>query len=206
MTVNVQRRRRYKIRHTYQLPSDRHAASAQSLYLRPALICAAGIFMGAYSFSQYGGTDVTAQLCCVSPLRAFLDSFAAAELYVLLCFLAGFSSMGAPVGYLLCLFKGMGAGYLSACMMPSGILGTNIQAAAAILPFEVMSTAVVILAARENIRMSALTSKRTFGSAENDGMDNLRLYLAKFALITLAAAGISAADAIASLIFTGNFL
>ena len=119
--------------------------------------------------------------------------------YIILFFFGGLSSVGKPIAYLLCVFKGMGAGFLSACLFSAGVGSIDAAATAEILPFEAMSLAVVILAARENIRLSHITAKRTFAQAEGSGAD-ISLYLKKFGVIIAAAAAVSAIDGLMSVL------
>ena len=182
MTVNVQKRRRYRVRRmTRELPAEREMSPGRRLYMLLTVIAAAGVFAGAYSYS---GGEINAE-------GGFVTSLCSVGIYVLLFFFGGLSAAGQPVGYILCFFKGLGTGYLAAyaaCAMKSG----DVCAALNILPFEAVSMVTVILGARENIRMSSYISGRSFGAsgaASDEG--SLRLYLAKFALILLT--GIAAA-------------
>lgn len=186
MTVNVQKRRRYRVRRmTRELPAEREMSPGRRLYMLLTVIAAAGVFVGAYSYS---GGEVNAGGGFVS---AFVTSLCSVGIYVLLFFFGGLSAVGQPMGYILCFFKGLGTGYLAAyaaCAMKSG----DVCAALNILPFEAVSMVTVIFGARENIRMSSYISGRSFGAlGEASDEGSLRLYLAKFALILLT--GIAAA-------------
>lgn len=204
MTVNVQKRHRYRIAGIRSKPvpvTPRQPTESRRLYTLLTMITAAGVFAGAYSFSAYGGeglADIIAERGSVGFVKAFSDSLLLTAAYILICFFGGFSSVGKSAAYLLCIFKGMGAGYLSACLFSQGIAGENTIAALDILPFEAMSIAVVIFAARENIRMSDLTAKRTFGDT-SEGQVDMGLYLKKFAVIAAAAAIASALDGLISM-------
>lgn len=195
MTVNV-RKRRYRVRRvTRELPAE-NTSRGSRLYMLLTAVAAAGVFIGAYTYS---GGDINAEGAFDS---SFANSLCSVGIYVLLCFFCGLSAFGQPAGYALCLFKGLGAGYLAAYAMKSGSMGTALN----ILPFEAVSIVTVILGARENIRMSSLISRRTFGTdggASDEG--SLRLYLAKFALIMLTGIAAAAADALMASVFqTGN--
>ena len=182
MTVNVQKRRRYRVRRmTRELPAEREISPGRRLYMLLTVIAAAGVFVGAYTYS---GGEVNAG-------GGFVTSLCSVGIYVLLFFFGGLSAAGQPMGYILCFFKGLGTGYLAAyaaCAMKSG----DVCAALNILPFEAVSMVTVIFGARENIRMSSYISGRSFGaSGEASDEGSLQLYLAKFALILLT--GIAAA-------------
>ena len=186
MTVNVQKRRRYRVRRmTRELPAEREMSPGRRLYMLLTVIAAAGVFVGAYTYS---GGEVNAGGGFVS---AFVTSLCSVGIYVLLFFFGGLSAVGQPMGYILCFFKGLGTGYLAAyaaCAMKSG----DVCAALNILPFEAVNMVTVIFGARENIRMSSYISGRSFGAlGEASDEGSLRLYLAKFALILLT--GIAAA-------------
>ncbi len=204
MTVNVQKRRRYKVRRVYHRPEVRHESSpGRQIYMILMLLTAAGVFIGAYTCGAYGDGGIAALLETHGQadfFTVFTDSLVLISVYVALCFFGGFSSAGAPAAYLLCIFKGMGAGFLSACIFADGLTGINSRAAADILPFEAMSIAVIIFAARENIRLSRIIADRTFGSTENRGGVNIRLYLIKFAVISAAAVITAAADGLISML------
>lgn len=201
MTVNVQKRRHYRVARISRRPAVRRDISpGRRLYMLLTALTAAGVFAGAYAFSAYGGQSA-AELAAHHGggfIKCFADSLLLTAVYVGICFFGGFSSAGKPMAYLLCIFKGMGAGFLSACIFSGGISAADPKTAADILPFEAMSIAVIIFAARENIRLSDLTSKRTFGSAA-EGQVDLKLYLTKFAVIMITAAGAAAIDGLLSM-------
>ncbi len=121
--------------------------------------------------------------------------------YVILCFFCGLSAGGQAAGYILSILKGLGAGYLSAYAVKSGDIGCMLS----YLPFEAISIVSVIMAARENIRMSRLISRRSFSDTESTGKGDLKLYFAKFAVITITAAAAAAVGGIAS-VLTGNII
>lgn len=194
MTVNVQKRRSYRVKRVSR-PAPRSGISpAKRIYSLLTAISAAGVFIGACSVIN---SDIPFELRAESGFYdSFLGSLAAVMLYVLVCFFAGMSSAGSVCGYLLCLFKGMGAGFLSAEIFRCGLSSVDLRAALNVLPFEAVSTAAVILAARENIRMSRFVSEMAFGNRNigGDSTDCLRLYLMKFGVITLLAVGAALTD------------
>lgn len=194
MTVNVQKRRSYRVKRVSRPAPVSGLSPAKRIYLLLTAISAAGVFIGACSVIN---TDIPFELRAESSfIDSFLGSLAAVMLYVAVCFFTGTSSAGSVCGYLLCLFKGLGAGFLSAQIFRYGISSVNIQAALNVLPFEAVSMAAVIFAARENIRMSRLISEKTFGKHNigGDSSDCLRLYLMKFGVITLLAVGAALID------------
>ncbi|MGN0636912.1 MAG: hypothetical protein ACI4J0_00940 [Huintestinicola sp.] len=194
MTVNVQKRHSYRVKRVNRSAPRSALSPAKRIYLLLTAISAAGVFIGACSVIN---SDIPFELRAESSFSdSFAGSLAAVMLYVAICFFAGTSSAGSVCGYLLCLFKGMGAGFLSAEIFRSGLASVNLQAALNVLPFEAVSTAAVIFAARENIRMSRLISEKAFGN-KNIGVDSsdcLRLYLMKFGVITLLAVGAALID------------
>lgn len=203
MTVNVQKRHSYRVKRVSR-PAPRSGISpAKRIYLLLTAISAAGVFIGACSVIN---SDIPFELRTENAfLDSFLGSLAAVMLYVTVCFWAGTSSAGSVFGYLLCLFKGLGAGFLSAEIFRSGLASADLQAALNILPFEAMSTAAVIFAARENIRMSRFVSEKAFGRSDgnSDCTNCLRLYLMKFGVITLFAVGAAFIDGLMAVI-SGN--
>lgn len=203
MTVNVQKRRRYKIRRISRPPvppvQQAELTEGQRLYILLTFIAAAGFFAGAYTFCSYGGDFSAAAV--TDMYDSFIKSFCAVMIYIVLCFFSGLSAPGQAVGFVLCVFKGMGAGFLSAWAVKSG----DIRIAADILPFEAISIVTIILAARENIRMSRLISRRSFSDTESTGKGDLRLYFAKFAVIMLTGAAAAAVDGIIAAV-TGNMI
>lgn len=205
MTVNVQKRHSYRVKRVSR-PAPRSGFSpAKRIYLLLTAISAAGVFIGACSVIN---SDIPFELRTeIGFADSFLGSLASVMLYVAVCFFAGTSSTGSVCGYLLCLFKGMGAGFLSAEIFQQGFAAVNISAALNVLPFEAVSTAAVIFAARENIRMSRFVSEKAFGNScsGGDSTDCLRLYLMKFGVITLLAVGAAFIDGLMAVI-AGNML
>ena len=203
MTVNVQKRRSYRVRRVSRpAPPRRTVSPAKRIYLLLTAISASGVFIGACSRLSDG---VPVKISAAGFSDSFFGSLAAVMLYVAICFFSGMSWTGSVCGYLLCLFKGMGAGYLSAELFGSGLAGADVCSVLNVLPFEAVSMAAVIFAARENIRMSQLIFRRSFGSSEkseNSG-DPLRLYLMKFGVILLLAAGAALVDGVMAVI-AGN--
>ncbi|MBQ7784370.1 MAG: stage II sporulation protein M [Oscillospiraceae bacterium] len=206
MTVNVQRKRRYKIRRIYRIPPPpKQASAADRLYILASLACIVGIIIGAYCFnSDLSGAELLSaafESRSYDAVPVFTASLTATAAYIIICFFSGLSAAGQAVGYLVCAVKGMSAGYLSAFALSHG----DIPVAVNILTPQVLCIAAVILAARENIRMSAYIYGRSFGEPQSDGSGNLRLYLAKFAVIAAAAAAGAAVCGIIALI-TGQLI
>ena len=202
MTVNTQKRRRYRIRRVSRPAPQREISPAKRIYLLLTAISASGVLIGALSGIYHGNAVISIPAGFAD---AFIGSFAAAMFYILLLFLGGTSPAGAFCGYFLCLFKGMGAGFLSAAVLRNGAFSADLREVINVLPFEAVSMAAVIFAARENIRMSRLISDRFFLSAENrgEGKDCFGLYIMKFGVITLLAAAAALADGLMAVI-SGN--
>lgn len=203
MTVNVHKRHSYMIKRVSRPAPRQNISPAKRIYMLLTAISAAGVFIGARSAVN---SDIPFDLRAEGSFSdSFTGSLAAVMLYVLVCFLAGTSSSGSVCGYLLCLFKGMGAGFLSAEIFRRGLASVSISEALNVLPFEAVSTAAVIFAARENIRMSRFISEKAFGKSETsaDSTDCLRLYLMKFGVITLLAVGAAFVDGFMAVI-AGN--
>lgn len=202
MTVNTQKRRRYRIRRVSRPAPQREISPAKRIYLLLTAISASGVLIGALSGIYHGNAVISIPAGFAD---AFIGSFAAAMLYILLLFLGGTSPAGAFCGYFLCLFKGMGAGFLSAAVLRNGAFSADLREVINVLPFEAVSMAAVIFAARENIRMSRLISDSFFVFAENrgEGKDCFGLYIMKFSVITLLAAAAALADGLMAVI-SGN--
>lgn len=202
MTVNTQKRRRYRIRRVSRPAPQREISPAKRIYLLLIAISASGVLIGALSGIYHGNAVISIPAGFAD---AFIGSFAAAMFYILLLFLGGTSPAGAFCGYFLCLFKGMGAGFLSAAVLRNGAFSADLREVINVLPFEAVSMAAVIFAARENIRMSRLISDRFFLPTENmgEGKDCFGLYIMKFGVITLLAAAAALADGLMAVI-SGN--
>lgn len=202
MTVNTQKRRRYRIRRVSRPAPQREISPAKRIYLLLTAISASGVLIGALSGIYHGNAVISIPAGFAD---AFIGSFAAVMLYILLLFLGGTSPAGAFCGYFLCLFKGMGAGFLSATVLRNGAFSADLREVINVLPFEAVSMAAVIFAARENIRMSRLISDRFFLPTENrgEGKDCFGLYIMKFGVITLLAAAAALADGLMAVI-SGN--
>ena len=199
MTVNTQKRRRYRIRRVSRPAPQREISPAKRIYLLLTAISASGVLIGALSGVYHGNAVISIPAGFAD---AFIGSFAAVMLYTLLLFLGGTSPAGAFCGYFLCLFKGMGAGFLSAAVFRNGAFSADLREVINVLPFEAVSMAAVIFAARENIRMSRLISDRIFIPTENrgEGKDCFGLYIMKFGVITLLAAAAALADGLIAVI------
>lgn len=202
MTVNTQKRRRYRIRRVSRPAPQREISPAKRIYLLLTAISASGVLIGALSGIYHGNAVISIPAGFAD---AFIGSFAAVMLYILLLFLGGTSPAGAFCGYFLCLFKGMGAGFLSAAVLRNGVFSADLREVINVLPFEAVSMAAVIFAARENIRMSRLISDRFFLPTENrgEGKDCFGLYIMKFGVITFLAAAAALADGLMAVI-SGN--
>lgn len=202
MTVNTQKRRRYRIRRVSRPAPQREISPAKRIYLLLTAVSASGVLIGALSGIYHGNAVISIPAGFAD---AFIGSFAAVMLYILLLFLGGTSPAGAFCGYFLCLFKGMGAGFLSATVLRNGAFSADLREVINVLPFEAVSMAAVIFAARENIRMSRLISDRFFLPTENrgEGKDCFGLYIMKFGVITLLAAAAALADGLMAVI-SGN--
>lgn len=202
MTVNTQKRRRYRIRRVSRPAPQREISPAKRIYLLLTAVSASGVLIGALSGIYHGNAVISIPAGFAD---AFIGSFAAVMLYILLLFLGGTSPAGAFCGYFLCLFKGMGAGFLSAAVLRNGAFSADLREVINVLPFEAVSMAAVIFAARENIRMSRLISDRFFIPTENrgEGKDCFGLYIMKFGVITLLAAAAALADGLMAVI-SGN--
>lgn len=202
MTVNTQKRRRYRIRRVSRPAPQREISPAKRIYLLLTAISASGVLIGALSGIYHGNAVISIPAGFAD---AFIGSFAAVMLYILLLFLGGTSPAGAFCGYFLCLFKGMGAGFLSAAVLRNGAFSADLREVINVLPFEAVSMAAVIFAARENIRMSRLISDRFFLPTENrgEGKDCFGLYIMKFGVITFLAAAAALADGLMAVIL-GN--
>ena len=202
MTVNTQKRRRYRIRRVSRPAPQREISPAKRIYLLLTAVSASGVLIGALSGIYHDNAVISIPAGFAD---AFIGSFAAVMLYILLLFLGGTSPAGAFCGYFLCLFKGMGAGFLSAAVFRNGAFSADLREVINVLPFEAVSMAAVIFAARENIRMSRLISDRFFIPTENrgEGKDCFGLYIMKFGVITLLAAAAAFADGLMAVI-SGN--
>lgn len=202
MTVNTQKRRRYRIRRVSRPAPQREISPAKRIYLLLTAVSASGVLIGALSGIYHDNAVISIPAGFAD---AFIGSFAAVMLYILLLFLGGTSPAGAFCGYFLCLFKGMGAGFLSAAVFRNGAFSADLREVINVLPFEAVSMAAVIFAARENIRMSRLISDSFFLPTENrgEGKDCFGLYIMKFGVITLLAAAAALADGLMAVI-SGN--
>ena len=202
MTAYIQKRRRFRVRRVSRPAPHGGISPARRIYLLLTAVAASGVFIGAYSRFC---SDIPLEIGTVGFADSLFGSLVSVMLYVAICFFSGLSPAGSVCGYLLCLFKGMGAGYLSADILGKGIPSADICAVLNVLPFEAVSMAAVIFAARENIRMSRLIFRRAFGDSDGgeDRDSSLRLYLMKFGIISLLAGGAAVVDGVMAVI-AGN--
>ena len=206
MTVNVRKKRRYTILSRQTAPGKRIIVQrgGRRLYTLLSAVTLLGVLVGTFCGSGALLTEAVAAHGGGGFWVTFRDSLAILAIYTGLCFFGGLSSAGAPLGYLLCFFKGLGTGALCACIFSGGTANTPLRAAADILPFEAMSIALLIFSARENVRMSEITRKRTFEDISGDNAlrknADLGLYLKKFGVISLAAIAAAAADGLIGLL------
>ena len=171
MTVNTQKRRRYRIRRVSRPAPQREISPAKRIYLLLTAISASGVLIGALSGVYHGNAVISIPAGFAD---AFIGSFAAVMLYTLLLFLGGTSPAGAFCGYFLCLFKGMGAGFLSAAVFRNGAFSADLREVINVLPFEAVSMAAVIFALALTACTAVQVNERIFvalmGIEEDDGL------------------------------------
>ncbi|MGN0641730.1 MAG: hypothetical protein ACI4JJ_01170 [Huintestinicola sp.] len=207
MTANVQRRsgRYYRINRDIRRPSAERSSGRNGRLYGLLLCCAAvGIFAGAYSCSYFAESEKMGQLVESYILSrsqsGFIENFCGSLVQIMLfsfvCFLCGLSAWGSAAGYLIILFRGLGAGMVSAAAIGLTV-GSGSGAYVPLILFQALALTVILLSARESVRMSSVLAARMFGS-DNSATENkqadLRLYLLKFAVISLLGLAVAAAD------------
>lgn len=135
-------------------------------------------------------------------IETLVNSFSGPFLLTLACLLLGFGAVSMPAELLIPFFHGLGTGVMLADMNSAyGIKGTLVSAVF-ILPFSVLSSLTVLVAARESFSMSYLSARRLLGLDKSDA-ETVKIYLTKF-LVLFAALGIlSLADSLVTYFFAG---
>lgn len=126
-------------------------------------------------------------------LQVFLSSFIGVGAMVLAAFFLGFCALSQPVELLLVAFRGLGLGV---CVR--GVyLSTNVMTSmAAFLPYAILSTGVLVLAAKEAFGLSMQYLRLSATTENRLGIKNeIRDYTAKFTIYTLMLAALAMADA-----------
>ena len=126
-------------------------------------------------------------------LQVFLSSFIGVGAMVLAAFFLGFCALSQPVELLLVAFRGLGLGV---CVR--GVyLSTNVMTSmAAFLPYAILSTGVLVLAAKEAFGLSMQYLRLSATTENRLGIKNeIRDYTAKFMIYTLMLAALAMADA-----------
>ena len=95
MTVNTQKRRRYRIRRVSRPAPQREISPAKRIYLLLTAVSASGVLIGALSGTYHDNAVISIPAGFAD---AFIGSFAAVMLYILLLFLGGTSPAGAFCG------------------------------------------------------------------------------------------------------------
>ena len=126
-------------------------------------------------------------------LQVFLSSFLGVGAMLLAAFFLGFCALSQPVELLLVAFRGLGLGV---CVR--GVyLTTNVMTSmAAFLPYAILSTGVLVLAAKEAFGLSMQYLRLSATTENRLGIKNeIRDYTAKFMIYTLLLAALAMADA-----------
>ncbi len=174
---------------------EKNTADKNSVWfaaIMSAAVC--GVVCGAF---VPGGRFTAISTADRLPFETAADSLKTLALLVGICFICGFSAVMQPLEAGVPFFFGTGLGLASAEICRSGEYAWGFLA---LMPGGVLSAAVLSFAARESMRMSSAVFRRTFMPAEYEPADCL-LYLKKFALISVMAAGAAAVDGLSVYIY-----
>ena len=190
------------------------AAANKKIIVLLMVLVLAGVLIGTLVFSNMNPSDLS-NLSFMTQgfienragqtfLQTLTTSFTSSSLMVLICFLLGFSAISQPAEFLIPLIRGIGLGTSIAYIYTSyGIRGFFITFVM-IMPHAVISSVVIIISARESIRLSNIFTGYAFSSnREGEMRTNIKLYLLKF-LVLFAIIGVSSfIDSILTLLFAG---
>lgn len=126
-------------------------------------------------------------------LQVFLSSFVGVGAMALMAFFLGFCALSQPLELLLVAFRGLGLGV---CVR--GVyLSTNVMISmAAFLPYAILSTGVLVLAAKEAFGLSMCYLRLSATTENRLGIKNeIRDYTAKFMIYIMLLAALAMADA-----------
>lgn len=128
-------------------------------------------------------------------LRAFGSRLFSAVLLLGSLYLLGMWACGAPFVLLVPLMYGLGLGLTEAHYYAMGQSGV-VAVAAVILPYGLLTAAVLVMAAAESLRLSTVLSRQLLpGSDRGEGLWNsFRLYSLRFLLFLAAGAAVGAVD------------
>ncbi len=125
-------------------------------------------------------------------LSACLTSFFGAEVFVVTLFLCGFSAVFQPVSIAVCALRGIGLGI---CVTGAYLSDSPLINIAAFLPFAILSTAIILVQAKQSLHLSGCYLALSMTSENRLGIKNEAAeYTAKFIYLSLILAIICALD------------
>ncbi|MGN1481146.1 hypothetical protein [Porcipelethomonas sp.] len=137
----------------------------------------------------------------------YLNAFLPAAVILIFQFLLGFFALGQPLAAASIVYRGISTGIAASMFYlmlgAKGFLAIIIM----LFPFAAASSAVLILGARESIKFSNLFMNYILNK-NTDGSENksIKLYVLKFAVLTLFCLLLAAADCVITYFFTGILL
>lgn len=137
--------------------------------------------------------------------RVFIDSFL--PLFIILVFqmICGFFAIGQPLCFITLLHRGIAGGISAALIYSSyGIRGFLIIVIM-LLPAMIFSMFILVLSARESIKLSNIIASFAFGK-QSEEKTEIRLYIIKFLVLTIFALICAILDSALTYIFTGLLL
>lgn len=161
-----------------------------------AVGAAAGALSGTDMFFEDTASFIAAYRKLSPPGLTAWTSLKGLIILTAVCFLLGFSAVGAPLEICVPFFYGVGFGAAAGGMIRTGC-GTELVR---FIPGGLIAVFTVALAARESLRMSGAVFRRTFLPDEYTPAD-VALYVKKFFIIIIFGIFAAAADCIAAIVF-----
>lgn len=161
---------------------------------------AAGAAAGAFSetalFSEKTASFIAAYRNASPPGLTAWTTLKGITLLTFICFVLGFSAVGAPLEIFIPFFYGTGFGSAVCGMVRSGASEELFR----LIPGSLIAVFTLALAARESMRMSGAVFRRTFLPNEYTPAD-ITLYIKKFFIIMMFGVFAAAADCLAAAVF-----
>lgn len=156
-------------------------------------IISAGVLLGTLIFKERDSSDFLSDYLCQgfvaaggsqSAMDAFSISLSWTSFFVVSMFMLGFCSISQPLEFLLLFYRGIAIGMsLSYIYSYYGVKGA-LSAIFTVIPYAIITSVIMVFAAREAIRMSNLYIFWLVGRVhEDDNNAQLKLYIIRFAVL-----------------------
>lgn len=181
------------------------------------LVLMSGIFLGTMLFCRSGDRSVyTADAVChgfiklsssQSVLDVFIRSVSWTSFLLIILFIAGLCSISQPVELMVLLWRGTAIGISVSYMYSIYELKGVLISALMILPHAVITSVILVFAAREALRSSNLYILHLSGKfPDTEENYRMRLYFIRFAVLFAAALVSSVIDSALTYLFTDRLL